>query len=88
MFYEPEKHVDPGFFYVSLILVLLGGSSKGAVFYEPEKHVDPGFFYDPGHHQSSASSQGNLESVAILYCKFVSLNLMGIKDDPNPLSFP
>ena len=42
-----------------------GGSSKGAVFYEPEEHVDPGFFYDPGHHKSSASSQGNLESFAI-----------------------
>ncbi|KAK0137488.1 hypothetical protein N1851_026312 [Merluccius polli] len=56
-----------------------GGSSKGAVFYHPEEQVDPGFFYDPGHHKSSASSQGNLESVAVailcfLYCRFVSLN--------------
>ena len=53
-----------------------GGSSKGAVFfYEPEEHVDPGFFYDPGHHQSSASSQGNLESVAIAILCFYIVGL-------------
>ena len=52
-----------------------GGSSKGAVFYEPEEHVDPGFFYDPRHHQSSASSQGNLESVAIAILCFYIVGL-------------
>ena len=57
---------------VPLEVVLLNVQS----FYEPEEHLDLWLLsWSSRHHQSSASSQGNLESVAIAILCFYIVGL-------------